>query len=340
MRHYCTYFDSNYLLKGFALYKSLRQHSEEPFTLWILCFDDSTYRILGQMALPDMKLISQEEFEDGDEELFKAKNNRSRVEYYWTCTPSLPLYVFRRQSEIDLITYLDADLYFYSDPQPIYDELGDSSILIIEHRYAPEYAYMATTSGIYNVGVMAFRDDEHGLACLCWWRERCLEWCYNRAEDGKFGDQKYMDDWLERFKEVVVLQHKGAGLAPWNVQSYRVRKNRGIITVDDQPLVFYHFHSLKLEISSTCQLAHPVYKFQPGALVTIYLPYLYALKGASKQIDAVKADNNQAAQQSIHPYVLFRVAFRNLSVVSVLLETWLGNKRVNKLRAWKRRYFL
>jgi len=84
-----------------------------------------------------------------------------------------------------------------------------------------------------------------GLECLHWWRSRCLEWCYDRAEDGRFADQKYLDDWPTRFPGVVVLQHKGAGLAPWNVANYCLRLDKGQVMVDSQHLVFFHFQGLK-----------------------------------------------------------------------------------------------
>src|SRR5690348_2499546 len=136
MRYYCTYFDSKYLSKGLALYQSLRRHCCEEFTLWVLCFDDRTYQVLQHLDLSGMRLISSEEFEHSDSELLQAKQNRSRVEYYWTSTPSLLLYVLAHTPEIEMITYLDADLYFYSDPTAIYQEFGEGSILITEHRYA------------------------------------------------------------------------------------------------------------------------------------------------------------------------------------------------------------
>lgn len=275
--HFCTYFDRNYLTRGLALYESLRQHCRRPFRLWALCFDEESYATLNRLNLPGIRPISQEAFEAGDEKLLQVKSERARVEYYWTCTPSLPLYVLRQAPEVDVITYLDADLYFFNDPQPIYDEFADGSILIIAHRYAPEHAHYAATSGIYNVGMMAFRRDENGLACLNWWRARCLEWCYARFEDGKFGDQKYLDDWPERFAGVVELQHPGAGLAPWNLANYTFASKGRDIRIDGQLLLFFHFHRFRFVSANVIEPLPLPYTFSTDQAAALFLPYARAL---------------------------------------------------------------
>jgi len=244
MLYYCTYFDINYLIKGLALYRSLVRQAI-PFRLWVLCFDEPTYEILRHLELPEIVPISLAEFEEGDAELLGVKANRSRVEYYFTCTPSLPLYVLKHNADIDVISYLDADLFFFSHPAPIYEELGDQSILIVGHRFPPHLSEREQLNGTYNVGFLSLRKNSIGLQCLEWWRERCLEWCYDRPEDGRFADQKYLDDWPVRFQQVVVLQHKGAGLAPWNVTNYTLNLTNDQMLVDSQPLVFYHFHGFR-----------------------------------------------------------------------------------------------
>jgi hypothetical protein len=244
MFYFCTYFDIHYLIKGMALYRSLVRQAI-PFRLWVLCFDEPTYEILRYLELPEIVPISLAEFEKGDAELLKVKTNRSRVEYYFTSTPSLPLYVLNHNADIDVISYLDADLFFFSHPAPIYEELGDQSILIVGHRFPAHLRQREELNGIYNVCLLSFRKNSIGLQCLEWWRERCLEWCYDRPEDGRFADQKYLDDWPVRFQEVVVLQHKGAGLAPWNATNYTLSLTNDQMLVDSQPLVFYHFHGLR-----------------------------------------------------------------------------------------------
>jgi hypothetical protein len=250
MRHYCTYFDSNYLPQGLALYHSLEEYVHEPFILWVLCFDEQTYRILQEMALPKIHLINQADFEYDDEALLEAKQNRTQVEYYWTCTPSLPLYILKHNPEIDLVVYVDADLYFFSDPAPIFDELDKGSILIVGHRFPPELLFKES-SGIYNVGLLCFRRDQSSLKALHWWRARCNEWCYWKEENGRYGDQKYLDDWPTRFEKVIVLQHKGAGLAPWNLAWYTISIQNNLVYVDDVPLIFFHFGRFKMITDQT-----------------------------------------------------------------------------------------
>jgi len=244
MRYFCTYFDRNYLVRGLTLYRSLLKHAA-PFTMWVLCFDDFTYTVLCNLNQPNLKPIRLSVFENEDIALLNAKKDRSTVEYYFTCSPSLLLYILNNWPEVDVLSYLDADLFFYSSPDPIYQEFGDASILIIPHRHPAEAQHLEKSFGIYNVGLLTFRNDQYGLECLQWWRERCLEWCYDRSEDDRFADQKYLDDWPSRFQHVVVANNKGANLAPWNWARYKIEIRDNAATVDGEPLIFYHFHGLK-----------------------------------------------------------------------------------------------
>lgn len=283
MYHFCTYFDQNYLPRGLALYHSLARYAQ-PFMLYVLCMDEGAYDLLSKLDLAYLTPISLEDFERGDEALLEAKTNRSLIEYYFTCTPSLPLYILNHFPNVDLITYLDADLYFFADPAPIYDELGEQSILIVGHRF-PEELRDREKYGIYNVSFLTFRNNVHGRECLDWWRERCLEWCYDRLEETRFADQKYLDDWPIRFQQVVVLKHKGAGLAPWNIAAYSIREDKGSVLVDSASLIFYHFHHLKIHHRFLFDTGLEDYRasLNTTSRQRIYAPYLQELKNMMRQ---------------------------------------------------------
>jgi hypothetical protein len=242
---FCTLFDVNYLPRGLVLYSSLREHCED-FRLHLLCMDEETEHVVEQLELPHVRVVPLRELEAGDRGLLETKTDRSPVEYCWTATPAICLYTLESEPAIDSITYLDADLMFFHDPQPLFDEMAASSTMLVPHRYAPQYRRAEALNGRYNVEWLTFRRDARAIEALTWWRERCLEWCYARVEDGKMGDQKYLDDWPERFEGVHVLEHPGGGLAPWNVAQYRLGERDGHVTVDGRELVFYHYHSLRL----------------------------------------------------------------------------------------------
>jgi SAM-dependent methyltransferase len=242
---FCTLFDVNYLPRGLVLYHSLERHCED-FGLRVFCMDARTKQILDRLDLPRLTTIGLDELEAHDTALAAVKPTRTQVEYCWTATPAICAYALETEPELDAITYVDADLMFFRDPEPIWQELGDDSVLIVPHRYAPAWQGYEETSGIYNVEFTTFRRDERGLEALGWWRDRCLEWCYARFEDGKWGDQKYLDDWPQRFAGVHTLEYPGGGLAPWNAANYDLARRNGSVLVDGGELVFYHYHSLRL----------------------------------------------------------------------------------------------
>ncbi|MFN5952428.1 MAG: hypothetical protein ACK6A9_18285 [Dolichospermum sp.] len=278
MNYYVTLFDSNYLTRGLVMYRSLLRHAGE-FHLWIICFDDLAHQLLQQLNLEKVTLVSLSEFEDS--ELLKIKPQRTQREYCWTCTPSTLLYVLNTEPHVDTITYLDADLMFFSSPEPIFTEAKNASILLTEHRYLPEYDQSAT-SGIYNVQFMMFRRNIEGLNALKWWRDRCIEWCYARFENGKFGDQKYLDDWKERFPGVHIVEHLGSGLAPWNAAQYNLTKKGENIFVEEYPLIFYHFHALKIHPFKIGYLSN--YPLKPELCEWVYYPYYQQLNQSYQEI--------------------------------------------------------
>ena len=279
-RHFCTYFDHRYFDRGMAMHESLLRHCPEA-RLWVLCLSEACHHALTKLALPSIVPIRLADFEAGNEALAAAKSDRSLIEYYFTCTASLMDWILARDGGIEILTYLDGDLYFFSDPEPIFRAFEGNSSLIIEHRFPRQLEQLAVY-GRYNVGWMSFRRDADGLAALTWWRDRCLEWCHDRLEGDRFADQKYLDRFSAMFGGVLVLDHPGANLAPWNMGRHRLAEESGHISVDGQPLIFYHFHNFKRVLPFVWRTYHrenfvPRYPFLARLL---YRPYARALARA------------------------------------------------------------
>ncbi len=266
------------------MYESLKKHCND-FHLYIFAFDETSLDILNKLKLPKTTIISLSEFENN--ELLEIKTERSRAEYCWTCTPSTIFFCIE-QYKLDHCTYVDADLYFYSNPRVLIDEMGDKSVLITEHRYTPEYD-QSLTSGIYCVQFITFKNTIDGITVLKWWKNACIEWCYARFENGKFGDQKYLDDWTTRFNDIHVLMNEGGSLAPWNIQQYKIKSINPFIlktlkTKEKIKPVFYHFHYLSFYSNKKINLTNGIYYISSEIKHYFYYPYLNHINKINKEL--------------------------------------------------------
>ncbi len=311
MLNFCTLFDANYLARGLVTYESLMSATEGSAHLYVFAFDDLSLTTLRTMNLPNLTVISLAEFED--EDLLRIKPTRSRGEYCWTCTSSTIHYCIRT-FDLPHCIYIDADMVFYQNPKVLLDEMPlSANVLITEHRYTPQYD-KSKLSGKYCVQFMYFDNSENGQKVLNWWRDRCLEWCFNRHEDGKFGDQKYLDDWLTRFQGVHSLQHLGGGLAPWNVQQFDFQVIKNKILGDLTPkkgknteganfdAVFFHFHGVKLFENDKAIFAPKMYVLNDAVKAIFYYPYLQKLKNAQAKLIAFDDRFKQLGTQSTADY--------------------------------------
>jgi len=288
MEHYVTLFDSLFLPQGLALHMSMERHVGE-YTLWILCVDDEAHEVLTKLSLHNVRLLKLSQLET--KELLEVKPGRTKGEYCWTLTRFAPRFVFETEPSINRVTYLDADLWFRKSPAPIFKEFADSRkcVLITDHAYAPDNDESAT-SGQYCVQFMVFTRDG-GELVRKWWEDRCIEWCFDRFEDNKFGDPKYLDDWPERFNDYVhVLANKEFALAPWNATRYPYGH-----------AVFWHFQSLRIESGKGGSfVAHfGTYILPRLTIKHIYLIYVDDLR---KSIETLTAHGGEVRPQIKRTY--------------------------------------
>ena len=267
MEHYVTLFDSLFLPQGLALHMSMERHVNN-YILWIICVDDQVHEDLSKLNLANVNLLRLSKLETP--ELLTVKPSRTKVEYCWTLTPFAPRFVFEADSTAHRVTYIDADLWFRKNPAPIFREFDASrkQVLITDHAYAPEYDNSAL-SGQYCVQFVTF-SREGGEVVRKFWEDCCIDWCYARTEEGKFGDQKYLDDWPQRFSEFVhVLINKELMLAPWNATRYPYGNS-----------VLWHFHALRIisNPSEKLSVVNGDYFLPKCTLDNVYQPYLEDLR--------------------------------------------------------------
>ncbi len=287
MHAYCSYFDSGYLSRGLTLIDSLRRHGDES-PVWVLAMDEPAKRYLDQLDEPNLHTLTIDDLEAAEPGLAAVRPGRSRMEYYFTATPLLIRYVMNATAqEGAVVAYLDSDLYFFDDPGLVLDALGDGSVGIIEHRYPKHLASRLAQYGRFNVGWVGFRDDASGRACLDWWAESTVDWCFDRPDAGRYADQGYLDRFPE-FAGVVVLGGAGFNLAPWNTARHELAWTSGSrVMADGDPLVFFHFHGLR-RVKHRYVTSQLIYGSPLRHILRdhVYKPYLNRLERSTRMVAA------------------------------------------------------
>ncbi|MCA1322112.1 glycosyl transferase [Bacillus tianshenii] len=276
---YCfsTIISKEYLIKGLALYHSLKKHTE-AFHLWICCMDSQTLTALQKLKLENVTLIPVEQIENNLVGSFK--NGRSLTESCWSMKAPLCSYVLENYSEVDHIVYCDADMYFFASPKPIFDVWSTYSIFLTKQRSTPQ---IESDHGIYQAGLIGFKREPNSMKILNWWKEKCIDWCYDSPYDStRWGDQKYLTQIPNLFSNIKIINHLGIDAAPWNVvmkDDHPVYKYKGTVYVDNDELVCYHFGSMliinpnKYELWKLERLAFP-----KKIITHVYSPYLRQLQ--------------------------------------------------------------
>jgi hypothetical protein len=280
--HIITTFDKNHLGRAVAFRHSLYQHAPDSH-VWFLLLDDLAFDMAQKLHLRDTTLLRTEDIDDP--ELLSIRNSRTIPEFASTVKPAFLRYMMKsgKVSSQDLLGFMDVDFLFYQPAAPLFQKMFESgSIIITPHKFPSHSEHEKFTKGVYNAGMVFFRNTSSAMQCLEEWRKQCIKWCYIRYEDGKIGDQGYLNDWPKKYGGVYELTDKGVNLGTWNIQNYRVTKNvKGEFMIDDEPLICYHFHGLKLFFDKKKRLkAYPITIYHTG----IYKPCIHALREAYAQL--------------------------------------------------------
>jgi len=309
----CTYFDKNYLSKFLACRESIIEY-EKNVTFYCLCLDDFSYDYLKKIKKKNIQIISLKEIEEKYLVLKYAKKNREKVEYYFTLSPFLPLYILENFN-VDIINYIDSDLFFFDSPKNIINLLDNNSIIIIEHGIKTQ------RFGKFNVGWLTFKNDETSKICLKDWGNNCINWCYDYVEEEKYADQKYLDSWPKKFKKIKVLS-PSFNVAPWNVNSKDVEVRENKIFINKNKLIFFHFHGLLISknfFSSGFSIYNK--KASNNLIQYLYKPYIIKLENFKKEVNTVETRIRNTINYKNYKdsfFKVFKLIIKLIKIISFL----------------------
>ncbi len=219
----------------------------------VLALQPDVGRYLEEHGPAAIRTTLLEELEARDPELLATRKERSWTEYCWTVTPAFCAQMVESAPAGSVVAWLDSDIAFLRDPAELLACMGEGSVLLVPHSYYRQYPYSAPVSlltenwGTYNGGTIAFRNDEQGLAAVRRWRRLSIDWCFDRVEVGRFGNQKHLTDFAQRYSSTRVMAVPGGSLGPWNAGQFELWRGRdGVVLAGGKPVLSYHFQSLRL----------------------------------------------------------------------------------------------
>ncbi|MGC4375427.1 hypothetical protein WD019_00610 [Fictibacillus sp. Mic-4] len=281
--HFTTIVSKTHLFKIIAMYQSLNIHCED-FCLFILCVDHEVYDILKTRNWENAQLFELKDVED--KELIKAKSNRTIYEYIWTLKSSFLLYIMKNHHDARYYAHLDSDLYFFSNPEQIFEEAPQASLYLTDHHNSERFMHYYDLTGKFNSGFVGFKHDPIGWKGIEEWKTKCLKHCSIDIDPvaKTYGDQRYIEDWPERFDNVHVVKSIGANAALWNIEKYKVSKQNGKVYLDHEPLIFYHFSGLYILGPQEFNLCYFYHIDDVNTVQFIYLPYVEELAQIIKEV--------------------------------------------------------
>ena len=147
------------------------------------------------------------------------------------------------------------DIAIFNPISNVISKLEEYSIILTPHQVDFNLEPSAiqdneTTSmkyGIFNLGFLAVRNDEHGRSFAQWWDNQLVRACYDLVEEGIFTDQKYCDLAPALFSGVFIERDPGCNVASWNLSRRSIKfsgDGQGQLCSNGEPLKFFHFTKL------------------------------------------------------------------------------------------------
>tara|TARA_B100000767_G_scaffold268136_2_gene287932 strand:+ start:9019 stop:9984 length:966 start_codon:yes stop_codon:yes gene_type:complete len=260
--NFVTLFNYNFLPQGKMLIDSIQKF---PVIIWVVCLDRKLYEyFLKTNKSKNIKPIFIGNHED--KEMKKAKRNRPFLEYCFYLTPILSEIIFKLDNRIKQVTYVDADIYFFKNPKPIFDEFKKSNkdIFLTLHGFSKESKKLEV-NGKFCVQFFIVKKNNFTKYFMQKWRKLCLESTKLDIKNNILGDQKYLDYLYKKNENKIhVGKKKEYFQAPWSDNKFKA--NNAII---------FHFHGLRIKKDSI-QLYHS-YKINYQKIEFFYKPYLKKL---------------------------------------------------------------
>jgi len=226
-------------------------------------------------------------------EISAVRGRTTHGQFCWVCQPLICEFILDNYED-EMVTYLEADSLFFYDPEVLFWELGEKSVSLVPHNYSPHFDLTAH-AGRFCVQFNAFRRDDVAREILEYWKLNCFK--YTKEKPFDTIGQTCLNDLPDRFDGVKIIEHPGAGVAPWNIQHVKFEIRDSVPCVDGVPIVFYHYHQYGRYEDGSHELCD--YPISKQIIDSIYKTYIREIAEAERIV------------RSLDPTFSYRRTYKN-----------------------------
>ena len=229
--------------------------------IFILCFDVEAEKLIKQnVNSKKIIIVNYKEILNFDKSLKKINRSRKLIDKIVTSRPIFLKYINNKFKSKDIFL-LDSDIYFFSNPRLLLKYTEKSSVAYSEHNFSRNEIELNKDYGEFNGGFVYIRFDKNGKKFLLSWSKLCKKWCEFDSKNGKFSDQKYLENLSKKINNLKILKRSEINLAPWNLEGKKIEFKKNQIYVNNNKLIFFHFHGLRQITKNLYILGLENYKF-------------------------------------------------------------------------------
>jgi hypothetical protein len=313
---YCTIVQGKYAIRAMVLFESFKQYNTNNFI--ILSLDEESDNLLKKYRHDNLTILNYSKF--STENITALKNNRSTVEFCWTCKSYLISYIFTNYINIEWAIYIDSDSCIFGKLDKVLPNDTSYSVLLTPHRSTQIYFNsQIEKSGIFNAGFIGFKNDKNGVSVLNWWLNKCTSSCSSVVTSDVYGDQLYLNQIPILYKGIFECKHLGINAAPWNITDKLITKNNSSFFVNNDELLHFHFQGFEFINHFLFDIYKGNFKINGNIKKTIYKYYLklfqYVLKNKVHNIAKFNfSDTNVNFKLFIIKFLKMLKGFNNIII--------------------------
>ena len=307
MQNYFTVLNKYFIPQLILLNQSMRKNIKN-FNLFIIAIDLETINELKKIKFYNSQIVLFDHISK-DKDYINIKKERSIAEFCSTVTPYIFNQILNKHQNLKYLIYIDTDMFFFKNPEKKINDflLSNKSAYLTKHNFDNNSKHLEKNNGTFCVQFNIFKNNKMGKLIIKDWTEKCKEWCFYKSKNGKFGDQKYLEAWKDRYINQLYIEKDINFIgAPWN---------KDIISINK--LYLWHFHSLRVIDINTVMLAHGYY-FKKEIETFVYNNYINCLK-----------KNKNLIHKDICQYKIEPLIFRFLKTILNFFKSFIFNYTFN-----------